>query len=87
MHEHLFIVASALVATCVYGELEYLMLIGKGEVQRCRAHLILFSTAVRVYMAFKLLDILKTVVLVFACEVLNKLVYLIASNCQIMLHN
>jgi hypothetical protein len=54
---------------------------------RCRAHLILFSTAVRVYMGFKLLHVRRIVVLVYACEVLNKLVYLIASDCQIMLHN
>lgn len=55
--------------------------------KRCRAHLILFSTAVRVYVGFILLDIIKIVLLVYACEVLNKLVYLITSDCQIMLHN
>jgi len=56
-------------------------------VKRCRAHLILFPTAVRVYMGFKLRDLLKIVVLVYACEVLNKHVYVISSDCQIMLHN
>jgi len=55
--------------------------------KRCRAHLILFPTAVRVYMGFKLLDLLKIVVLVYASEVLNKLVYLISSDCQKMLDN
>lgn len=87
VHEHLFTGASALMVTCVYGELKYPLLIGKWEVKRCRAHLILFSTAVRVYVGFILLDIIKIVLLVYACEVLNKLVYLITSDCQIMLHN
>jgi hypothetical protein len=49
---------------------------------RCRAFLILFSNAVEGYMGFKLLDRLKIVVLVYACQVLNKLVKLICFRLQ-----
>ena len=55
--------------------------------RRCRTILMLFSAAFGGYMGFKLRDRLKIVVLVYACEVLNKLVKLIASDCKIILYN